>query len=69
MNETALGITPGQKICFKLVPKGNTAFPQALAAQVFHATLTIRAKNGVSPSELVLGAPREIAFIVPPAPQ
>jgi hypothetical protein len=69
VNETALGITPGQKICFKLVPKGNTAFPQTTSAQVFHATLSIRAKNGISPSELQLGAPREIVFIVPPAPQ
>lgn len=69
VNETALGVTPGQKICFKLVPKGNTMFPQTAGAQVFHATLSIRAKNGVSPSELQLGAPREIVFIVPPAPQ
>ena len=69
VNETALGVTPGQKICFKMIPKGNTRFPQTSAAQVFHATLTIRAKNGLSPSELVLGAPRQIAFIVPPAPQ
>ncbi|MBK8258717.1 MAG: hypothetical protein IPK82_39425 [Polyangiaceae bacterium] len=69
VNETALGITPGQKICFKVVPKPNTNFPQTAGAQVFHASLTIRAKNGISPSELVLGAPREIAFIVPPAPQ
>jgi hypothetical protein len=36
---------------------------------VFHAALSIRAKNGISPSELQLGAPREIVFIVPPAPQ
>jgi hypothetical protein len=69
INETALGITPGQKICFKLVPKGNTMFPQTASAQVFHATLSIRAKNGLSPSELVLGVPRDVAFIVPPAPQ
>lgn len=69
VNETALGVTPGQKICFKVVPKGNTTFPQTAAAQVFHATLTIRAKNGVSPSELVLGAARDLVFIVPPAPQ
>lgn len=69
VNETAIGVTPGQKICFRMVPKGNTAFPQTSAAQVFYATLTIRAKNGLSPSELVLGSPRPIAFIVPPAPQ
>ncbi len=69
VNETALGVTPGQKICFKLVPKGNTTFPQTAGAQVFHATLSIRAKNGLSPSELVLGLPRDVVFIVPPAPQ
>lgn len=69
VNETALGVTPGQKVCFKVVPKPNTTVPQVAGAQVFKATLTVKAKNGISPVELVLGAPREIAFIVPPAPQ
>jgi hypothetical protein len=69
INETALGITPGQKLCFKVVPKPNTSIPQVAGAQVFKATLTVKAKNGPTAPELVVGSPREIAFIVPPAPQ
>jgi hypothetical protein len=69
VNETALGIVPSQKICFKVIPKPNMSFPQTTSAQVFKAVLTIKAKNGASPTELALGVPREIAFIVPPAPQ
>lgn len=69
INETALAITPGQKLCFKVTPKPNTTVPQVAGAQVFKATLTIKARNGLSPTELVVGAPREIAFIIPPAPQ
>lgn len=69
VNETALGVVPGQKICFKIVPKPNTTIPQAQGAQVFKAILTVKAKNGIAPSELVLGKPREVVFVVPPAPQ
>jgi hypothetical protein len=69
VNETALAVTPGQKICFKVVPKPNTSVPQVAGAQVFKATLTVKARNGISATELTLGAPREIAFIIPPAPQ
>jgi hypothetical protein len=69
INETALGVVPSQKICFKVLPKPNTMFPQGPAPQVFKAVLTIKAKNGASPTELILGAPREIAFIIPPSPQ
>jgi hypothetical protein len=69
VNETALGVVPGQKICFKIVPKPNTTITQAAGAQVFKAIITVKAKNGLAPSELVLGKPREIVFVVPPAPQ
>lgn len=69
INETALGIVPSQKVCFKVIPKPNTMFPQTTSAQVFKAVLTIKAKNGASPIELVLGSAREILFVVPPAPQ
>lgn len=69
INETALGIVPGQKVCFQVVPKQNTSIQQNGGAQVFRASLIVRAKNGVAPSELVLGTPREILFLVPPAPQ
>jgi len=69
VNETALAVTPGQKVCFKVIPKPNTTVPQVAGAQVFKATLTVKAQNGISATELVLGSPREIAFIIPPAPQ
>lgn len=69
INETALGIIPGQKICFNVIPKPNTTIPQTAGAQVFKAHLTVKAKNGAAPDELLVGTPREIAFIVPPAPQ
>lgn len=69
VNESALGITPTQKICFNVVPIPNTTIPQIAGAQVFSAQLRVKAKNGVAPGELSLGTPRQIAFIVPPAPQ
>jgi hypothetical protein len=69
VNETALGVVPSQKICFKVIPKPNNAFPQQMAPQVFKAVLIVKAKNGSAPNELTLGTPREIAFIVPPSPQ
>lgn len=69
VNETALGVTPSQKVCFKILPKPNTTLPQGPTAQVFKATLTIKARNGAAPVELVLGTPRDLLFVVPPAPQ
>jgi hypothetical protein len=69
VNESALGITPTQKICFNVVPIPNTTIMQVQGAQVFKAVLTLKAKNGAAPVELSVGTPREIAFIVPPAPQ
>ena len=69
VNESALGITPTQKICFDVVPIPNTTIMQVQGAQVFKAVLTLKAKNGAAPVELSVGTPREIAFIVPPAPQ
>ncbi|HVK69782.1 MAG TPA: hypothetical protein VM694_35230 [Polyangium sp.] len=69
VNETALAIVPGQKVCFKIVPTPNTTIPQNQTAQIFKATLTVKAQNGIAPSELLLGLPKEILFLVPPAPQ
>lgn len=69
INETALGVVPTQKICFKVIPKPNVTIPQTAAPQVFKATLTVKAKNGAAPVELALGSPREIVFVVPPLPQ
>ncbi len=69
VNESALQVTPTQKICFNVVPIPNTTIMQVQGAQVFKAVLTLKAKNGAAPIELAVGTPREIAFIVPPAPQ
>lgn len=69
VNETALGIIPSQKVCFQVVPKMNMLVPQNGGAQIFKATLIVKAKNGIAPSELTLGTPREVLFVVPPAPQ
>lgn len=69
VNESALGITPTQKICFNVIPIPNTTIMQTAGAQVFTAQLRVKAKNGAAPTELSLGTPRQIAFIVPPAPQ
>jgi hypothetical protein len=72
VNETALNIVPSQKICFKILPKPNTTITQDDKPHVYKAVLTVKAQNGKSSDELVLGdpkKPREIAFIIPPAPQ
>jgi hypothetical protein len=69
VNETALAVVPGQKVCFKVVPKPNTTIPQQAGAQVFKAYLTVKAKNGAAPEEISVGSAREIAFIIPPSPQ
>lgn len=69
VNETALGIIPTQKVCYRVTPRPNITIPQIATAQVWKAVLTVKAKNGDSPTELVLGAPREIIFVVPPSPQ
>ncbi|WP_156041152.1 hypothetical protein [Chondromyces apiculatus] len=69
VNESARGVVPGQKICFQVVPKSNTTLPQQAMPQVFKATLSVKARVGTNQNELLLGTPREIAFIVPPSPQ
>jgi hypothetical protein len=69
INETALSVVPGQKVCFKVVPKPNTSIPPTQGAQVFKAFLTVKAKSGATAPEIVVGTPREIAFIIPPSPQ
>jgi hypothetical protein len=77
INETALRITPGRKICFKIVPKDNVTIEQAAKPLVFRVVLNVRALYGVTEqqfhdetvTEFPVGTPREVIFIVPPAPQ
>jgi hypothetical protein len=69
VNETALAVTPGQKVCFKITPKPNTSIPLAAGAQVFKASLSVKAKSSAAAQEIGVGTPREIAFIIPPSPQ
>src|SRR5262249_42993983 len=54
VNETALGIIPSQKLCFKVTPKPNTTIVQQSSPQVFKAVLIVKAQNGASPTELTL---------------
>ncbi len=67
-NETVLGVVPTTKICFNITPKQNTTVPQTDQAQVFHAVLQVKAKKSAN-SEIDLGAPRDVLFVVPPKPQ
>ena len=67
-NETVLGVVPTTKICFMVFPKMNTTVPQTDDAQVFHAVLQVKAKRSAT-TEINLGAPRDVLFVVPPKPQ
>lgn len=67
-NETVLQVVPTTKICFDVVPKTNTTVPQTNVVQVFHAVLQVRAKKS-DKSEINLGQPRDVLFVVPPKPQ
>jgi len=67
-NETVLGVVPTTKICFNVVPKPNTTVQPVNQAQVFHAVLQVRARKSAS-SEIDLGEPRDVLFVVPPKPQ
>jgi hypothetical protein len=67
-NETVLGVVPTTKICFNVFPKVNTTVVQTDDAQVFHAVLQVKAKRSAT-TEIALGAPRDVLFVVPPKPQ
>lgn len=67
--DTVTAVRPPTKICFRVVPQDNVVVPQTTQAQVFHAVLQVRAKNGQNPVEIDFGAPRDVLFVVPPLPQ
>ena len=67
-NESVLDVVPTTKICFNVFPKMNVTVPPTDEAQVFRARLQVRARRSAD-SEIDLGAPREVLFVVPPKPQ
>ena len=67
-NESVLGVVPTTKICFTVTPKINTVVAPTNEAQVFHAALQVKAKRSAN-SEISLGVPRDVLFVVPPKPQ
>lgn len=67
-NETVLDVVPTTKICFNVFPKMNVTVPATDEAQVFHAQLQVKARRSQD-SEIDLGQPRDVLFVVPPKPQ
>jgi Thrombospondin type 3 repeat len=74
VNETFTGVTPGNRICFTITPNTNTICPQTNDVQIVQAELTVDARTEVNPDapdpdEVPVGDPREVFFVIPPAPQ
>lgn len=67
--DTVKKVVPPMKLCFDIVPSDNYSVPQLDVVQVYHAILQVKAKNGLNPIELNFGPPRDVLFVVPPAPQ
>jgi hypothetical protein len=57
--DTFVGVTPGSRVCFDLVPRINRAVPAALGAQVFVAEVSVLG-DGVTPL-----ATHKVYFLVP----
>ncbi|MBK7401626.1 MAG: hypothetical protein IPJ34_36580 [Myxococcales bacterium] len=70
LKETILDLTPGPLYCFSVVPKPNTTVIPTTSAQVFRADLRTHAQRPPPPAgpggTFVLGADREVLFVVPP---
>ncbi len=68
-DETAIDITPGTRICFKVVPNKNTICPQTAKVQVAQASLVVHAHNVGQSQDLIVGQPRDVFFVIPPKSQ
>ncbi len=68
-DETAIDITPGTRICFKVVPKMNTICPQTDSVQIARASLVVHARNVGQSQDLIVGQPRDVFFVIPPKSQ
>jgi hypothetical protein len=59
--DTVVGVTPGTRVCFDVVPKRNLVVRAAPRPQLFRATITV-VGGGVTTLST-----REVYFLVPPA--
>ncbi len=66
IKETISGLNPGKLYCFSVVPKPNTTVVPKTTPQTFTAKLDVVADKAGGGS-LVLGASRDVLFIVPPS--
>ena len=57
-----LDVLPGTPLCWRLIPKSNTAVAAADAPQLFHATIQVFGDN------TTLLDSRDVYFLVPPVP-
>jgi len=69
LDDTVTDLVPGTRVCFRVVPKSNVAVPQTSQVQVARASLRVLAKNDGQTTELLVGQPRDILFVIPPLPQ
>ncbi len=68
-NETAAAVTPGTRVCFRIIPKNNTLYPQTNDVQFARAFLTVKARNEGQIEELDVGEARDVFFVIPPTSQ
>jgi hypothetical protein len=60
INDTYLGVTPGTRVCFDVLPRVNTTVPGTLQPQLYRAEIHVL---GSGVTEL---SSRQIFFLVPP---
>ena len=65
VNDTIKALNPGSLYCFDVVPKPNTAIVAKADPQIFRAWLSVIAAKP-SGGTYLLGADREVIFLVPP---
>jgi len=64
IKDTFPQVQNGNKVCFDVVPKMNTAVPHTSDPQVFRARLQVKGQTAAG--SVNLGTPREVFFLVPP---
>jgi hypothetical protein len=69
LNETISGAKPTTRVCYKVTPRVNTDVEATNKAQVYRATLQVRARANPNAPEINFGPPRELLFVVPPLAQ
>ncbi|MCU0655557.1 MAG: hypothetical protein MUF64_09785 [Polyangiaceae bacterium] len=69
LGETINGAKPLTRVCYRIKPQTNTTVEGTSAAQVYRATLQVRARPTINAPEIDFGSPRELLFVVPPLAQ